>query len=74
MKKILWKSILNNFQLFKIFQLKELRKIKLSVKAAKLEEEKSLLKKFGNLKSGATLKNIFETALGTKGKKKKKED
>ena len=50
------------------------RKIKLSVKAAQLEEEKSLLKKFGNLKSGATLKNIFETALGTKGKKKKKED
>ena len=52
----------------------KLRKIKLSVKAAQLEEEKSLLKKFGNLKSGATLKNIFETALGTKGKKKKKED
>jgi len=52
----------------------KLRKIKLSVKAAQLQEEKSLLKKFGNLKSGATLKNIFETAMGTKGKKKKKED
>ena len=50
------------------------RIVKLSVKAAQLEEEKSLLKKFGNLKSGATLKNIFETALGGKGKKKKKED
>ena len=52
----------------------KLRKIKLSVKAAQLQEEKSLLKKFGNLKSGATLKNIFETAMGTRGKKKKKED
>ena len=52
----------------------KLRKVKLSVKAAQLEEEKGLLKKFGNLKSGATLKNIFETALGGKGKKKKKED
>ena len=50
------------------------RKVKLSVKAAQIEEEKSLLKKFGNLKSGATLKNIFETAIGSKGKKKKKED
>ena len=48
------------------------RKVKLSVKAAQIEEEKSLLKKFGNLKSGATLKNIFETALGSKGKKKKR--
>ena len=50
------------------------RRVKLSVKAAQLEEEKSLLKKFGNLKSGATLKNIFETALGGKGKKKKNKE
>ena len=50
-----------------------LRKIKLSVKAAQIDEEKSLVAKFGEgaTKSGATLKGIFEKALG--GKKKKKE-
>ena len=49
------------------------RKIKLSVKAAQIDEEKSLVAKFGAgaTKSGATLKGIFEKALG--GKKKKKE-
>ena len=51
-----------------------LRKIKLSVKAAQIQEEKSLMKKFGAnaAKSGATLKGIFEKAIG--GKKKKKEE
>ncbi len=50
----------------------ENRKIKLSVKAAQLDEEKSLIAKFGEgaTKSGATLKGIFEKAMG--GKKKKK--
>ncbi len=50
------------------------RKIKLSVKAAQIDEEKSLVAKFGAgaTKSGATLKGIFEKALG--GKKKKKEE
>ena len=50
------------------------RKIKLSVKAAQIQEEKSLMKKFGAnaAKSGATLKGIFEKAIG--GKKKKKEE
>ena len=50
----------------------ETRKIKLSVKAAQLDEEKSLIAKFGEgaTKSGATLKGIFEKAMG--GKKKKK--
>ena len=48
------------------------RKIKLSVKAAQLDEEKSLIKKFGEgaTKSGATLKGIFEKAIGKKNKKK----
>ena len=43
-----------------------LRKIKLSVKAAQLDEEKNLIAKFGEgaTKSGATLKGIFEKALG----------
>ena len=52
----------------------ESRKIKLSVKAAQIDEEKSLVAKFGAgaTKSGATLKGIFEKALG--GKKKKKEE
>ena len=38
------------------------RKIKLSVKAAQIDEEKSLIAKFGEgaTKSGATLKGIFE--------------
>ena len=50
------------------------RKIKLSPKAAQLDEEKSLIAKFGEgaTKSGATLKGIFEKAIGSK--KKKKED
>ena len=50
------------------------RKIKLSVKAAQIDEEKSLIAKFGEgaTKSGATLKGIFEKAIGSK--KKKKED
>ena len=50
------------------------RKVKLSVKAAQIDEEKSLIAKFGEgaTKSGATLKGIFEKALGNK--KKKKED
>ncbi len=50
------------------------RKIKLSVKAAQIDEEKSLIAKFGEgaTKSGATLKGIFEKAIG--GKKKKKEN
>ena len=51
------------------------RKIQLSVKAAMLDEEKSLIAKFGEgaTKSGATLKGIFEKALGNKKKKKKEE-
>ena len=42
------------------------RKIKLSVKAAQIDEEKSLIAKFGEgaTKSGATLKGIFEKAIG----------
>ena len=52
------------------------RKIKLSVKAAQIDEEKSLIAKFGEgaTKSGATLKGIFEKAIGIKKKKKKKEE
>ncbi len=52
------------------------RKIKLSVKAAQIDEEKSLIAKFGEgaTKSGATLKGIFEKAIGGKKKKKKKEE
>ena len=48
------------------------RKIKLSVKAAQIDEEKSLIAKFGEgaTKSGATLKNIFEKAIGKKNKEK----
>ena len=51
----------------------EARKIKLSVKAAQIDEEKSLIAKFGEgaTKSGATLKGIFEKAIGKKGKKEK---
>ena len=50
----------------------KLRKIKLSVKAHQIEEEKSLIAKFGEgaTKSGATLKGIFEKAIGSKKKKK----
>ena len=49
------------------------RKIKLSVKAAQIDEVKSLIAKFGEgaTKSGATLKGIFEKAIGKKGKKNK---
>jgi len=49
------------------------RKIKLSVKAAQLREQKSLIAKFGEgaTKSGATLKGIFEKAIGKKEKKEK---
>ena len=49
------------------------RKVKLSVKAAQIEEEKSLMKKFGAnaAKSGATLKGIFEKAIGGKKRKEK---
>ena len=49
------------------------RKVKLSVKAAQLSEQKSLIAKFGEgaTKSGATLKGIFEKAIGKKGKKEK---
>ena len=49
------------------------RKVKLSVKAAQIEEEKSLIAKFGEgaTKSGATLKGIFEKAIGKKNKKDK---
>ena len=52
--------------------LKNHRKIKLSVKAAQIDEEKSLIAKFGEgaTKSGATLKGIFEKAIGSKKKKK----
>ena len=49
------------------------RIIKLSVKAAQIDEEKSLIAKFGEgaTKSGATLKGIFEKAIGKKSKKEK---
>ena len=49
------------------------RRVKLSVKAAQIDEEKSLIAKFGEgaTKSGATLKGIFEKAIGKKGKKEK---
>tara|TARA_B100001741_G_scaffold57356_1_gene44906 strand:+ start:1230 stop:2963 length:1734 start_codon:yes stop_codon:yes gene_type:complete len=53
------------------------RKIVLSPKAAAIDEEKSLVAKFGEgaAKSGATLKGIFEKALsGAKGKKKEKKE
>ena len=51
----------------------ENRKVKLSVKAAQIDEEKSLIEKFGEgaTKSGATLASIFKTALGKKNKKDK---
>ena len=50
------------------------RKVKLSVKAAQIDEEKSLIAKFGDgaTKSGATLKGIFEKAIGKKKSKKEK--
>ena len=51
----------------------KIRKIKLSVRAAQIDEEKSLIAKFGEgaTKSGATLKGIFEKAIGKKDKKEK---
>ncbi len=51
----------------------KLRRVKLSVKAAQIDEEKSLIAKFGEgaTKSGATLKGIFEKAIGKKSKKDK---
>ena len=54
------------------FDLKT-RRVKLSVKADQIDEEKSLIAKFGEgaTKSGATLKGIFEKAIGKKGKKEK---
>ena len=47
------------------------RRIKLSVKAAQIDDEKSLIAKFGEgaTKSGVTLKGIFEKAIGKKEKK-----
>jgi small subunit ribosomal protein S1 len=49
------------------------RRIKLSPKSAQLDEEKSLIAKFGEgaTKSGATLKGIFEKAIGKRDKKEK---
>ena len=49
------------------------RRVKLSVKAAQSDEEKSLIAKFGEgaTKSGATLKGIFEKAIGEKKEKRK---
>jgi small subunit ribosomal protein S1 len=49
------------------------RRIKLSVKAAQIDDEKSLIAKFGEgaTKSGVTLKGIFEKAIGKKEKKNK---
>ena len=50
------------------------RKVKLSVKAAQIDEEKSLIAKFGEgaTKSGATLKGI-EKLLEVKKRRKKEE-
>ena len=52
------------------------RKISLSVKQAQIDEEKSLVKKFGKdaKSSGATLKDIFNKALNISAKKKKKKE
>ena len=49
------------------------RRVKLSVKAAQIDEEKSLIAKFGEgaTKSGATLKGILEKAIGKRKKKRK---
>ncbi len=54
----------------------EKREVNLSVKAAQVYEEKSLVAKFGvnAAKSGATLAGIFQKALGKKPGKKKKEE
>jgi len=52
------------------------REVVLSVKAAQLYEEKSLVAKFGEgaAKSGATLAGIFQKALGKDSVKKKKKE
>ena len=52
------------------------REVGLSVKAAQIYEEKSLVAKFGEgaAKSGATLAGIFQKALGKKPAKKKKKE
>ncbi len=52
------------------------REVNLSVKAAQIYEEKSLVAKFGEgaAKSGATLAGIFQKALGKKPVKKKKKE
>ena len=52
------------------------RQVVLSVKAAQVYEEKSLVAKFGAnaVKSGATLAGIFQKALGKTPKKKKTEE
>ena len=52
------------------------REVVLSVKAAQIYEEKSLVAKFGEgaAKSGATLAGIFQKALGKKPAKKKKKE
>ena len=52
------------------------REVGLSVKAAQVYEEKSLVAKFGvnAAKSGATLAGIFQKALGKTPKQKKKEE
>ncbi|MDB9795896.1 S1 RNA-binding domain-containing protein [Pelagibacteraceae bacterium] len=52
------------------------REVSLSVKAAQVYEEKSLVAKFGAgaAKSGATLAGIFQKALGQKPAKKKKKE
>ena len=57
----------------KITELDIKNRVKLSVSAAQIDEEKSLIAKFGEgaTKSGATLKNIFEKAIGKKEKKEK---
>ena len=54
----------------------ERREVVLSVKAAQIYDEKSLVAKFGvnAAKSGATLAGIFQKALGKKATKKKKEE
>ena len=54
----------------------EKREVTLSVKAAQIYEEKSLVAKFGAnaAKSGATLAGIFQKALGKTAKKKKEEE
>lgn len=48
------------------------RKVVLSPRAAQIDEEKSLVAKFGEgaQKSGATLKSLFDKAIGSKKKKK----